>query len=81
VLREAEHPNANPQTGDRDRDGADENVQCRHQELDVTVDAAFADATSVLEAYRLATALIGADPERATAALRKSAPHLLIENK
>jgi hypothetical protein len=46
-------------------------------ELDVSV-SAFADATNVLEAFRLCSDLLGSgDPDRLTRRLRRVAPHLL----
>lgn len=48
----------------------------RHLEADVTV-GVFHDATSVLEAFRMASELTGADPDRALRRLRRHAPHLI----
>jgi hypothetical protein len=48
----------------------------KHAELDVNVDV-FHDATSVLEAFRMASELVGADPDRAVRRLRRHAPHLV----
>jgi|SRR5215510_11503131 len=48
----------------------------KQAELDVNLDI-FHDATSVLEAFRMASGLVGADPDRAVRRLRHHAPHLL----
>jgi hypothetical protein len=48
----------------------------KHAELDVNVDV-FHNATSVLEAFRMASELVGADPDRALGRLRRHAPHLI----
>ena|SRR5690242_504853 len=45
-------------------------------ELDVQV-APFADATSVLEAFRMCSAAVNGDSERVIRGLRKHVPHLL----
>src|ERR1700756_848966 len=48
----------------------------RKAQLDVNVDM-FQDVTSVLEAFRMASELIGADPRDALDRLRRHAPHLI----
>jgi len=48
----------------------------RKMEADVSV-GVFHDATSVLEAFRMASELTGADPDRALRRLRRHAPHLI----
>ena len=48
----------------------------RKMEADVSV-GVFHDATSILEAFRMASELTGADPDRALRRLRRHAPHLI----
>ncbi len=47
----------------------------RHAELDVTVDV-FHEVSSVLQAYRVASELLGADPAAGVRRLRRIAPRL-----
>jgi hypothetical protein len=48
----------------------------RQVETDVSIDV-FHDATSIVEAFRMASELTGADPDRALRRLRHHAPHLI----